>query len=135
MSAADLSQVRLELDVPATAPVGSTIPITLRVENLRDEPTELTLRGRTIAFDVVVRHADGRVVWRRLDGAMIPGIARLEVLEARAVLEFLTEWRLVGNDHVPVTPGVYELEGVLLTDGPDLRTPPMPLLVMAVADS
>ena len=123
--------VRLELDAPASARLGSTIPITLRVENLRDAPTELTLRGRTITFDGVVRQVDGTEVWRRLDGAPIPAIARLEILGEREVLELGTEWGLVTSAGAPVAAGVYELEGVLFTDGPDLRSPPVRVRVTA----
>ena len=121
--------VRLELDVPSTAPVGLPVSITLRVENLRDHPIELTLRGRTIAFDVIVRRADGTVAWQRLGGGMIPAILRLEPLAARAVLELRTLWDPSLTDARPVA-GEFMVEAVLFTDGPDLRPPPARLRVI-----
>ena len=121
--------LRLELDVPAEARVGSTVPITLRVENVGDRPIDLYLRGRTIAFDVVVRRLDGEVVWRRLEHEITPAILRLETLVPRQVLELHTDWSLKTSLGSPVTPGSYVLQGLLLTDGPELTTPPGTLRV------
>ena len=109
--------LRLELDVPPEARVGSTVRIALRVTNIGSQPIELYLRGRTVAFDVVVRHAAGEVVWRRLENQVIPAIVRLETLRPEQSLELRTRWHLA-----VVPPGIYVIEGILLTDGPDLRT-------------
>ena len=114
----------LELDVPPVARVGSTVPITLRARNVSDRPVDLYLRGRTIAFDVVVRHADGDIAWRRLENEIIPAIIRLETLAPQQVLELDAEWS-------PELAGSYVVEGVLLTDGPDLRTDPVTLRVLS----
>lgn len=113
--------------MPEDARIGVPVPIELRVENLRDHPIDLTLRGRTIAFDVIVRRRGGAVVWRRLENAGIPAIARLEVLGPREVLTLPTVWDLSTNDGAPALAGEYLVEGVLFTDGPDLRTPPAAL--------
>ena len=121
--------IALELLVPAEARVGSTVPITLRVENVGDHAVDLYLRGRTIAFDVVVRRPDGEVVWRRLEHEIIPAILRLETLASRQVLELHTDWSLETSAGSPLTPGSYVLEGLLLTDGAELRTPPVTLRV------
>ena len=130
MTAPPPDPLRLELDIPAEARVGSTVPITLRVENIGGRPLELYLRGRTITFDIVVRRADGEVVWRRLEHEIIPAILRLEVLTPHQVLELRADWSLETSAGVPVTPGPYVLQGLLLTEGPALRTAPVTLRVI-----
>ena len=123
-----VDSLRLELRIPTEARVGSTVPITLRVENVGDRPVDLYLRGRTIAFDIIVRRKAGEVVWRRLENEIIPAILRLETLAPGQVLELHAEW----SPAVP--PGSYALEGAVLTDGPELRTPPVTLRVRAGGD-
>jgi len=123
--------VRLELDVPAEARVGSTVPITLRVRNVGDRPIDLYLRGRTIAFDVIVRRPGGEPVWRRLEHEIIPAILRLETLGPRQVLELHAEWFLDAEARAGVAAALYHLEGLLLTDGAPLRTEAVTLLVHA----
>jgi hypothetical protein len=123
----DVSPIRLELDVPSEAPIDVPLALTLRLVNGSNHAVELTLRGRTIAFDVTVRRRSGAVVWRRLENAVIPAIARLEVLGPREVLTLRAVWDLSTSDGAPAPAGEYLVEGVLFTDGPDLRTPPTPL--------
>ena len=123
----DASLIRLELDMPAAAQIDAPLALTLRLVNGHDNAVEITLRGRTIAFDVVVRRRGGAVVWRRLENAAIPAIARLEMLGPREVLTLRTVWDLTTNDGAPALAGEYLVEGVLFTDGPDLRTPPAAL--------
>jgi hypothetical protein len=108
--------LRLALDVPASARVGVPVPIALRVENVAGRPVELYLRGRTIAFDVVVTRADGRVAWRRLAGASIPAIVQLRVLAAGETLVLRTAWDQRTGDGVPAGVGRYTVRGLLLTD-------------------
>lgn len=129
MTAPLSDSLRLELDVPAEARVGLPLPITLRVENAGDRPIDLYLRGRTIAFDIVVRREDGEVVWRRLEHEVIPAILRLETLAPRQVLELHTEWNLETGTGSPVPPGSYVVQGTLLTEGPELSTPLVTLRV------
>lgn len=124
--------VRLRLEVPAEARAGTTVPILLRIENPGDAATDLYLRGRTIAFDVVVRRASGEVAWRRLEGHVIPAVLRLEVLAAHEALELRTEWNQRTNAGAQVGPGSYVLRGLLLTDAPSpLETEPVTLRVLA----
>lgn len=123
----DASLIRLELDMPAVARIDAPLALTLRLVNGHDHAVEVTLRGRTIAFDVIVRRRDGTVVWRRLENAAIPAIARLEVLGPREALTLRTVWNLSTSDGATTPPGDYLVEGVLFTDGPDLRTPPADL--------
>jgi hypothetical protein len=46
--------LRLSLDLPRTIRAGAAVPISLHVENTTDRTLDLYLRGRTIAFDLVV---------------------------------------------------------------------------------
>jgi hypothetical protein len=110
--------LRLTLDVPSEARRDIPVPIALRIENIGDRLLELTLRGRSIAFDVIVRDANGRIIWRRLANTMIPAIARLEQIEPRQALELHADWRTSGSP-----PGDYLVEAELFTDGAPLRPP------------
>jgi hypothetical protein len=110
--------VRLRLVVPAEARVGRPVPLTLRVENTSDGAIDLYLRGREIAFDVVVSRTDGGVVWRRLEGEVIPAIIQLKTLPPREALELRAEWNQRTNQSRRAGPGLYSVRGVLLTDAP-----------------
>jgi hypothetical protein len=110
--------LRLTLDVPREARRDTPVPITLRIENIGDRLLELTLRGRSIAFDVTVRDSKGRIIWQRLANTMIPAIARLEQLEPEQAVELHTDWRAGGSP-----PGEYLVEAELFTDGAPLRPP------------
>jgi hypothetical protein len=122
--------LRLELDVPAEARV-APVPILLRVTNVHDRAVDLYLRGREITFDVIATREDGEVVWRLLEGAIVPAIVRIETIEPNAPLELRAIWPLETRAGAPVPPGVYTLTGVLLTDGPALRTPSVMVRVLS----
>lgn len=121
--------LRLLLELPERVPPGRAVPITLVVENLTDRPLDLYLRGRTIAFDLTVRRADGGVVWRRLEDEVIPAILRIETLQPRGRLELRAEWDQRTNAGEPVPPGDYEVQGELLTEQDPLATPHVRLRV------
>lgn len=122
--------LRLQLIVPSKVRIGAVVAITLRLENAGDGPIELSLRGRRIAFDIVVRRETGEDVWRRLDGQIIPAILQLRVLEPGEVLELRATWDQAATAGTPVGPGEYLVQGLLLTDGPaPLVTPPVSLRV------
>jgi hypothetical protein len=110
--------LRLELLAPAAAPAHTTVAFTLRAHNTAARTFELYLRGREIAFDIIVLDAQGSHVWRRLKGEMIPAILRLEPLAPYAALELVAEWS--GGEA-----GDYTAYGELLTDGEPLRSPPV----------
>ena len=114
--------LRLDLEVPVEARVGSVVPIALRVRNVGDQPIDLYLRGRTIAFDVIVRRDSGEGVWRRLENAIIPAILRIETLPPHGMLELRADWSLETTTGAPVTPGTYAVQGVLFTEDAELRT-------------
>ncbi len=105
------------LHAPETVPAGTAIPIAVRIENKSAEPLELYLRGREIAYDVLVTAPGGDVVWRRLEGEVVQAILRLEVLGPGQALEFRDSWDQRDNAGELVAPGVYTIRGAVLSDG------------------
>lgn len=83
------------------------VSIGIHLQNLGDGPLELYLRGRTIAFDIVIGDATGRVVWRRLEREMIPGIIQFKRLASGEVLELFDNWDQRTNRGNPIEPGAY----------------------------
>jgi hypothetical protein len=110
--------LRFEIEVPPAARIGEPVSITLRVRNLGKTPRELNLAGRPTAFDVTVTRTDGSVVWRRLEGATIPGILGIQVLAPGGMLEFKETWDQRTRSGEPAGPGLFMVEGALLTDSP-----------------
>lgn len=123
MPATASDSLRLRLDVPDEVRVGESVPIALSVENVAERPIDLHLTGRTIAFDLVVVDTDGAVVWRRLEGAVIPAILQLRTLAPGEVLELDDTWNQRSNVGEAVEPGTYTVQGEVLTDEDPLVTP------------
>jgi len=119
--------LQLGIEAPDRLPAGEPVPITLQVRNVSGRALDLHLRGRTVAFDLIVSDPDGRDIWRRLEGEFVPAILRLENLAAGGVLEFTDAWdqRTGAGERVPA--GAYYVRGELLTDGEPLVTPKRPL--------
>lgn len=118
------------LHAPKTAQVGSAIPITLRIENKSAEPLELYLLGREPTYDFIVTASDGDLVWRRLEGEIVPAILRVDVLDPGQVLEFHDSWDQRDNAGEMVNPGSYLLRGTVVTDGSSkLDSPAIPLWI------
>ena len=124
VSAAREDTLRLTLDVPREVARGAPVPFVFRVENVAGRPLELYLRGRTIAFDVVVTDAAGRPVWRRLEDEVIPAIVRLEELAPGAALTLRATWDQRTARGVPVGDGEYRAHAELLTETTPLASPP-----------
>jgi hypothetical protein len=114
---------------PVDARVGGKVPVTLRVENRGAKAVDLYLRGRTITFDVVVTREDGSVVWRRLEGEVIPAIVHLRVLRRGEVLELRTQWDQRSNDGATVLSGRYLLRGQLLMESESLTSPEVQIVL------
>ena len=108
--------LRVTLDLPTEVPVGTPVPITLRVENATDRTLTLYLTGRDIAFDLVVEDASGTVVWRRLHEQVVAAILRVEILEAGDALVLEDTWDQRSNDGEAVGPGTYLVRGEVLTE-------------------
>lgn len=120
----------LELVLPPRVRAGERVPVTMRLRNRTGRALDLYLRGRDVTFDVVVTHAGGTVVWRRLEGEIIPAIVQLRTLAPAEQLEFGTEWDQRGGTGRTVDTGDYSARGMLLIEGGQLETPPVPLRIV-----
>jgi hypothetical protein len=114
----------LTLVVPEQVRTGARVPITLRLENRGSRPLDLSLRGRTLTFDVEVSDSSGAVRWRRLEGEIIPAIVHLRTLAPGERLEVEAAWDRAA------APGPYRVRGLLLVEGPPRPTPPVPLRIV-----
>jgi len=123
VTAQTFDSLRFDLIAPAEARFGRAVPITLRLTNVSPRAVEAHFLGREIAFDIVVSRADGTPVWRRLEGAIVPGILQVRMIAPGETLEWRDVWR-------PANPGRYRLQGILPADEPEpLRTPWVELIV------
>jgi hypothetical protein len=123
MASLESDSLRLEVVIPDRIAHGEPVPIKLRAENMSGRILELYLRGREIAFDIVVSDREGQVIWRRLEDEIIPGILRIERLEPGGCLEAEDAWPQRGSGGQMVPPGSYRVHGEWLTEGEPLITP------------
>jgi hypothetical protein len=107
--------VRVSVTAPATARVGDSVAIELRVENVSGKPMSLSLQGREIAFDLVVTTGEGLTVWRRLQNQTLQSILQLKTLEAGESFVLRDVWRANAE-------GSYLVSGVIPTDAEPLRS-------------
>ncbi len=78
----------------------------------------------------MVRDADAAIVWRRLEGAVIPQILQVRMLAPGQTLVLRDAWDQRTNSGARVAPGRYTVEGALPTDAPlPLRTEPVELRI------
>ena len=115
--------LRLELLMPAHVRAGERLPIRLRVQNVSGRAIDLYLRGRAPTFDVLVARPSGEVVWRRLEGEIIPAIVHLHPLAPGERLEIETAWDQRAQNGRAAGAGDYVATGLLLVEGEPLRTP------------
>jgi intracellular proteinase inhibitor BsuPI len=123
MSESGRDTLGLELEVPAEVPLGSPVPVVIRIRNLTDRALSLHLLGTEIVYDLVVSREDGTPVWQRLEGKSIPMILRIVTIGPRRTLELKGSWNQRTSAGVPVDPGSYRMQGLLPTDEAPLRTP------------
>ncbi len=122
MPASVSDSVRVGLEVPERVRAGDPVRIVLRLENISDRTLDLYLRGRTIAFDVIITRKDGSVLWRRMEDEAVPAILRIETLEPGAVIELEDTWDQRANGGAPVSAGEYGIRGEILTEVEPLVT-------------
>jgi hypothetical protein len=123
--------MRLEIELPAQARRGTTVPITLRLVNPTAEPVEVVLQGRPTAFDVVVTHDPGEVVWRRLEGEVISAILQLRTVQPGDSLVFEAVWDQRTLAGTPAAPGEYLVTGEIPSDPPSrFRSAPKLLRIL-----
>jgi len=103
------AQLRVWVNAPERVRLGSIVPIVIGVENTGEVALPLYLRGRTIAFDILIADESG------------------------GVLELSDEWDQHTNRGKAVPPGLYTAQGIVLTDRPEpLASLPQPLLIVSV---
>jgi uncharacterized protein (DUF58 family) len=125
-----LDSMTLHLSVPPRVRAGEPVPVALSVTNRGTAPLTLYLKGRPIAFDVVVRRKSGEIVWRRLHGATIAMVLRVETLSPGDSLRLEGAWPQRTQAGTRVEPGDYTVTGELPTDGPEpLRSAAAPLRI------
>jgi hypothetical protein len=110
------------LDGPPSVRAGVPVMFVLHIRNESAQTAALYLRGREIAFDLVVTDSAGREIWTRLHDQIIPAIVRVEQLAPGASLELRDTWYQNDNNGQPVVPGEYVVQGLVLTDGVPMRT-------------
>jgi hypothetical protein len=124
--------VAFRVELPPAARAGQPVPIVLRLTNRTERPLTLALQGRPLAFDVTVTGPDGAMVWRRLEGAVVPAILAVRTLAPAESLTFEAVWNGRSRDGTPAPPDRYLVTGSLLTDTPEgLATRPAPLELLA----
>jgi hypothetical protein len=74
------------------------------------------LRGREIAFDIIVTSEKGKIVWRRLEGRTVPAILQVRTLSPGESLELSDTWDQETNAGRPAGAGLYTVEGTFPTD-------------------
>ena len=107
--------LRVSIHAPTEVQSGDSLPIELRIENVTASPLTVNLQGRDIVFDVAVSTADGKPVWRRLEGQTTQSILRIETLAAGQVLRLRDAWRAAAA-------GDYRMRGIVPTDAAPLQT-------------
>lgn len=80
---------------------------------------ELYLQGRAPTFDVEATDADGRVVWRRHEGAVLQAIVQLRIMGPGEQFVLHASWDQRDRAGAPVPAGDYRLRGFLLTGDPE----------------
>jgi hypothetical protein len=115
---ASVDSPTVSLEAPSEVTVGAPVPMTLRVTNPTSRPLTLYLRGRPVAFDLVVAQTDGTIVWHRLAGAVITMVLQVRTLAPGETLEFKDTWKQTTKAGRRVPPGDYVVTGELPTDGP-----------------
>ena len=109
--------IDVSVEVPATVAAGESIPMTLTVTNTTAAPIDLYLGGRDITFDIVVTDSKGSKVWQRLEDEVVQSILQLRTLAAGEKIEMSDEWNQRTRQGRPVGPGVYTVQGSVITDG------------------
>ncbi len=134
MTPASVDSPTVTIEVPSEVSAGASVPLTLRVTNPTERPLTLYLRGRPVAFDVVVARGDGTVVWRRLAGAVVTMVLQVRTLAPGETIELKDTWNQTTRTGARAGPGEYLVTGELLTDSPrPLVTASVPLRILPAA--
>jgi hypothetical protein len=130
---APAGSLRFEIDLPPRVAVGEPVTITLRATNAGNDSIDLYLRGRDVAFDITVTSKTGEIVWRRLEGRMVPAILQIRTLEPGESLELNEVWNQQTNAGTPAKPGLYSVKGSLPGESRRTATTPAAPLEIVTA--
>ena len=111
----------VSLDAPESIASGARVTFRLLVRNTSGRAVDLYLRGRKPTLDVVVEREDGRVVWRALEGGVIPAVLQVESLAPGQTLEVSAVWDLRSTR---VEQGTYVVRGSLLGEDAAIEAAP-----------
>jgi Intracellular proteinase inhibitor len=110
---AGVTQPTVELVAPSQVGAGETVEIVLRVRNDHPKPITFELSGRPVGFDIVITGADGKEVWRRMDGRFVGAALMLLTLQPGEARDFTARWGQVDGAGRAVAPGRYTVRGIL----------------------
>jgi hypothetical protein len=121
----------LAIALPSVARVGRPVTIGLRLLNAGDTAAEVVLQGRPPAFDIRITQADGRPVWRRLEGEVVTLVLQLRRLEPGESLALTHVWDQRNAEGAQVPPGEYVVTADLPADPPAVfRAGPVRLTIV-----
>jgi Intracellular proteinase inhibitor len=115
-TATDRMLPELLVEIPPLVRQGDLVPITLHVTHPGPDALELYLLGRAATFDVEVADANGRVAWRRLEGAVLQQVVQLRVLWPGERFDLHASWDQRDAAGATVPAGDYRVRARLLTD-------------------
>ena len=122
--------LELSLAGPAEVPAGDRIHFTFRARNTASRPLGLYLLGRTPTLDVEVSRPTGDLVWRRLEGEVIPAILHVRTLAPGERLAAEADWDQRTRAGTPAGPGEYVARARLVLEDDSLSAPPMPFRIV-----
>lgn len=121
--------LELSLAGPAEVSEGDRVHFTFQARNTASRPLGLYLLGRTPTLDVEVSRPTGDVVWRRLEGEIIPAILQVRTLAPGERIAVEAAWDQRTRAGAPVPPGEYLARARLLVEEGSLSAPPVPFRI------
>jgi hypothetical protein len=129
-SSARPGEVTSSLEAPEQVQSGDSVPFVIRLRNSGAQAADLYLRGREIAFDVVLADSSGTEIWTRLHDQIVQAVIRIVQLEPGKSIELRHVWNQLDNSGRQVRSGDYVVRGLVLTDGVPIRTPERRLRIL-----
>ncbi|MFN2601815.1 MAG: hypothetical protein ABR582_03540 [Gemmatimonadaceae bacterium] len=99
------------------------MPFVFSVSNPTEQAIDLILHGRIPIFDVIVTRDDGEIVWRRLEGEIIPAILLVRRIAPAERFELKASWNQHTRQEEYAEVGTYLARGLLPVEGEPLETP------------
>lgn len=122
--------LELSLAGPAEVSEGDRVHFTFQARNTASRPLGLYLLGRTPTLDVEVFRPTGDLVWRRLEGEVIPAILQVRTLAPGERIAVEADWDQRTRAGTPAGPGEYVARARLVLEGDSLSAPPMPFRIV-----